>query len=309
MPTSPHRTAAVVAIGAALLGCGDGTGAGRDDRRLVLTVSDATGQRLAYARADGSRIRPIAGTEEAAEGVWSPDGRTIAFTRRGRTHPADNRTDLWLLDVASGQARSLVTSPFLEESRPGWSPDGRSVVFDRDGTIWVVPAAGGPADNLGEGFWPAWRPDGRISFTRMRTDASAPRFRLMVMSASGEDPVTLTAEDAVQGFPGPVDAAWSRSGRLAVVDTRGAYPGGTTRWSLLVLDVATGERASVLADSLPLLRPTWSPDGATLLVTRVLGDGMSVWAVAADGTRLRRLTPVQSNPAGPSATYAYASWR
>jgi len=67
--------------------------------------------------------------------VWSPDGRTMAFTS-GRA----GFTELFLLDVASGvisQATDLDSVVW----GPVWSPDGRHLAFtiDRYGEIYVLP--------------------------------------------------------------------------------------------------------------------------------------------------------------------------
>lgn len=296
--------AAIVAVAA----CGDGTGSGGDDRRLLLTIADNEGERLAYARADGSRLRSASGTQAAEQGTWSPDGRTIAFIRQGAVSVPGSSRELWLLDVASGRVSPLVTSTGVDERDPEWSPDGRRIAFARGDSVWVTDVEAGTPTFVVRGIAPAWHPDGRITYTSLPTEGP-PTFRLMAIAAAGGTPVSVTREDSLVSFPPLMDATWSRGGRLAVIDARDAYPNGTSRWSLLLLDPATGGRASILSDSMPILQPAWSPDGTRLVLVRMRSDGASVWSIAADGTQLRRLTPGTANPAAPPASYTHPRLR
>lgn len=293
---------------AALAACGDGTGSDGDDRRLLLALADDQGERLAYGRADGSRLRSAPDTEAAEQGTWSPDGRSIALIRLGAINVPGSSRDLWLLDVASGRVSPLLTTPGAEERNPDWSPDGRSIAFERGDSVWVTSAAGGAPTFVVRGVSPAWHPDGRITYTSLPT-GGPPTFRLMAIAPTGGTPVAVTAEDSLVSFPALQDATWSRGGRLAVVDARGTYPNGTVRWSLLLLDPATGARASILSDSMPILQPAWSPDGTRLVLVRMRSDGSSVWSIAADGSGLRRLTPGTANPAAPAASYTHPRLR
>jgi len=52
----------------------------------------------------------------------SPDGNSLAFSARGW---------LWVLDLASGDARRITRSSGMD-ARPAWSPDGADLVFVRD---------------------------------------------------------------------------------------------------------------------------------------------------------------------------------
>jgi Tol biopolymer transport system component len=62
---------------------------------------------------------------------WSPDGRRIAFSRRGR-----------LLTIGSdGRGlRRLATGEQI--GAPAWSPDGRHLVFVRNGDLYVLRSNG-----------------------------------------------------------------------------------------------------------------------------------------------------------------------
>jgi Tol biopolymer transport system component len=106
-------------------------------QELRPTVSP-DGQRIAYMHIDArmeSRIRviPWAGgaptdlTEGPADvtPAWSPDGRTIAYATRPGTRLD---TDLYLLDLETGERRPAVDEPLADQTGPVWSADGRYLV-------------------------------------------------------------------------------------------------------------------------------------------------------------------------------------
>ncbi len=136
---------------------------------------------------DGDRIpRPLtAGEKQDSEPRWSPDGQTLAFvSNRGGTR------QIWLLRPGEAEPRQLTDHP-VGAREPVWSPDGSRLAFlalgpDRaseavipeekderkrlirvrehrhklDGRgffgamrehVWVVPVAGGPAEQVTDG--------------------------------------------------------------------------------------------------------------------------------------------------------------
>ena len=85
-------------------------------------------------------------TDQTGYPVWSPDGRTIAFTQ------GDGDLEVFVVNVDGSGLRNLTDNERIQDTNPVWSPDGRAIAFltDRDGNgeIYVMNADGGGERNL-----------------------------------------------------------------------------------------------------------------------------------------------------------------
>ncbi len=108
---------------------------------------------------------------------WSPDGRTILYSRLRRNRHQSSFYDLHVIDVERKKERRLTKG--LRAADAAWSPDGRRIVcvVQKDGTdnLLLLDAEGGVLRRLtdfhnGEGvFTPSFTPDGRsIVFSQAR---------------------------------------------------------------------------------------------------------------------------------------------
>ncbi|MFL5844706.1 MAG: metallophosphoesterase [Solirubrobacteraceae bacterium] len=93
--------------------------------------------------------------------------------------------------------------------------------------------------------------------------------------------------------PSPAPAAApGENGAIAFLGHRGPDP---------VLLIRRGGRTVGLLREAGLADPAWSPTGRRLAVTReTVGEGRAVWILNADGTGLRRLTPLELAGAAPA---------
>src|SRR5690606_20512510 len=79
---------------------------------------------------------PFGGIEQLA---WSPDSKTIAYTCRkktGKEYSLSTNSDIFLYDVASGQARNITEGMEGYDTNPQFSPDGTKIAWlsmERDG--------------------------------------------------------------------------------------------------------------------------------------------------------------------------------
>lgn len=96
---------------------------------------------------DGSSLRRLTTTLDAAEPAWSPDGRQIAFVRIAWRN--EYRSKVWLMN-ADGSGRRRLDGLGDRVHAPAWSPDGTSIAFGRsfidlgsnDRPIYVMRADG-----------------------------------------------------------------------------------------------------------------------------------------------------------------------
>jgi dipeptidyl aminopeptidase/acylaminoacyl peptidase len=145
-----------------------------DGKRVVVTLSNARGVfGLWMGDGAGLQFRPLQSFPGAdcSESAWSPDGRRIAFVRRGQTR----EDGIYVMDAdGHGAPVRVVSSVYdsLTYDPWGWEPDSKSVLATmsspRTGksSATAIPADGsGPPRNLelgsGNTFGPAVSPDGR----------------------------------------------------------------------------------------------------------------------------------------------------
>jgi Tol biopolymer transport system component len=88
---------------------------------------------------------------------WSPDGKTIAFTR---PHPGGG--DIWSISVEGGAETRLTTSTGISDD-PDYSPDGQYIYFnsDRGGgsmQIWRMRADGSQPEQITSDERNNWTP-------------------------------------------------------------------------------------------------------------------------------------------------------
>jgi Tol biopolymer transport system component len=132
--------------------------------------------RLLLVNADGTHPRTVPGVKGAYTPVFSPDGRTLAFTRfRSRPFRVVNGkvrdrgfvdASIWTADLLTGAQRRL--TPWrdgLEYIASSFSPDGSMLLatrFDQRRTPELVALRlhGGSTRVLADGLFPVYSPDG-----------------------------------------------------------------------------------------------------------------------------------------------------
>lgn len=117
-----------------------------DSRRFVAGLVSTRGAVVVY---DTQRVLEEAATRiaQGVEPVWSPDGRTIAYT-----NPRDG---LHLVAPDGSNDRRIAAG-----DRPAWSPDASRLAYHRQGAIFVANGDGSGERRLTAGERASWSPDG-----------------------------------------------------------------------------------------------------------------------------------------------------
>ncbi len=165
------------------------------------------------------------------------------------------------------------------------SPDGGTLAIDLQGSIWTLPAAGGPAKRITDLFndarQPAWSPDGKmIAFFAFRDGG----YDLWAISPDGSNQHKLTWGNFDDREP-----AWSHDGtRLAFASDRGDALGSD--YNIWVLDLRSGGLQQLTDDPAQDTMPSWSPDDREISFISTRDSAQSVWAVSVPDGAERRIT-------------------
>lgn len=219
----------------------------------------------------------------------------------------------------SGLHSPTVDVPGGDQTNPDWSPDGSQLVLAvRDGVsedLWVVNADGTGArllaDCQGDCLFlddPDWSPDGRaVLFSRVRNVGGNPVSTLeQVDVASGASELLVEAEPA-HFYAGQ---RWSPDGTSVVVEvltlTGPSVDSDIKDVSLAIIDVAAPTPAGreLIGSGRFPETAAWAPDGSVIVfgaLEAAGGSGTDLFAIAPDGSGLRRLTTLVAQ--GGSATH------
>jgi Tol biopolymer transport system component len=217
------------------------------------------------------------------DAALSPDGRWVVFTSERRGNP-----DLYALEVEGGGEPHLLIDSAAMEDQVAFSADGASIAFvstaSGNADIYVLPfrpdetqnlsAATNVTNDAGGDFRPDFSPDGaRIAFT---TDRDTPveghpifgftrqrEGEIYVMNRDGSSPQRLTTSPDWDGSP-----EWSADGRTLYFYS---------------------------ARPRTIVGPPTSP---------ILGQegGFRIWAMNADGSNPRAVTPEGVEALAPAVT-------
>jgi len=253
------------------------------------------GRILVVDPADGSAVRTVLEGPDYSAPRWSPDGRSLLFTR-GRGPAAE----LYVMPGGGGPVRRL-TANRRPERGAVWSPiDGRIAyvvprtddarTFDspsQPAEIWTVDLATGADRKVADGFDPAWFPDGRaiVYATNGQRDERGPRenaLRVVNADGQGDRPLIGIADlptDLLPAFGLPFkpatlrlrSPAWSPDGRSLA-----ASADGHTSQVYTFDGRGQGLRPWAVAFDGGVGRVCWSPDGARLAIESQPATGVSV---------------------------------
>ena len=274
-------------------------------QRIVNPKKEESSQIFSVAR-PGAKARRLTSGGNVYSPDYSPDGRRIAFERRG------GGPDTIFTMGADGSAPVRVTAcaaaPCLGSSAPAWSPDGNRLVFERAyGPIVKDTAAGldlvtanpdGTTEQLllhlrsleAEGQEPhdaQWSPDGsRIAVTILNIKAK-PRngSAIYVLDADGSNLRRITPMRLNAGNPD-----WSPDGKRIVFNS--SYEGQALPEIYTVRPDGNGlRRLRREPKESYSFDPVWSPDGGRIALVHGTFDTVPhIWTMKPNGKGLRQIT-------------------
>ena len=148
------------------------------DGKFISYFSDKSGEYRLYIEAQDGLTPPreivLQNPTHYYTPSWSPDSKKILFS--------DTNLKVWVLDVASGQAKVVGNDPWMVPNRtlnPVWSPDSKWVAYasrlrSMYHAIFVSNVETGEAkqitDGLADAVWPAWDASGKYLWFLASTD-------------------------------------------------------------------------------------------------------------------------------------------
>jgi Tol biopolymer transport system component/DNA-binding winged helix-turn-helix (wHTH) protein len=290
-----------------------------DGRAMVLEVIPAPQRpaELWVAWIDTGRHRsltsPPPGIPGDTDPAVSPDGRTVAFSRKTFWRTAE----IYLLDLKpdlspAGAARRVTDLGYA--TWPSWTPDNARVVFgadyegaglcqvDRSGRN-LRPVFGAPR-TAGQPAM-ARRPGGYTSLVFTNTVGETTMWRYSTAAGASDPPVALSPSGRNQGSP-----RYSNDGkRLAFASNRTGHD------EIWVAD-ANGSRPVQLTDVRHLLTetPDWSPSDEQIAFLSQDGAHRQIYVVSASGGPARAITNEDGISSGDGwshdgTSYYYTSTR
>ena len=226
-------------------------------QRLVDPKDDENVQIFSVAR-PGAKARKLTSGGTGYNPDYSPDGRRIAFERRGGGKP-----DAIMTMGSDGSSPAVVPTtctadPCLGDNSPAWSPDATRLVFERAfGPIIDDEAAGG------------------LELITANADGSAEQVILRSLPLGKE----------------PHDAQWSPDGTRIAVNMLNIKAKPRNSSAIYVLDADGSDFRRITPQRLNAGSPDWSPDGKRIVFNSSYEAqaAVEIYTVRPDGRGLRRV--------------------
>jgi TolB protein len=138
--------------------CTGSHGLSPDGKWLAIScgMSDKPETRVYIVPSSGGEPRVVTTNPASYFHSWSPDGKTIAFTR-----PSHGSGNIYAISVEGGEETALTTGSGISDD-PDYSPDGKYIYFNSDRTgsmqIWRMRADGSQPEQVTFDEFQNWTP-------------------------------------------------------------------------------------------------------------------------------------------------------
>jgi TolB protein len=256
----------------------------RDGERLPGPVGDRGISNIYMTDYDGARQQRVTISKSLdISPVWSPDGRSIAFSS-WRT----SFQDIYVLYPYGGPELQNPTKGNSSKQNylPAWSPDGTKLAFtsNRDGNaeIYVMNRDGSGVQRVTNhptiDVTPTWSPTGtQIAFTSDR--AGTPQ--IYIIGADGLNLRRLTTSESYADRP-----TWSPPPFNEIAFA--ARTGGG--YDIKIYDLATGATRQVTFGEGTNESPAYSPNGRHLAFTSTRAGRVQIFTIGRDGRGIKQIT-------------------
>jgi TolB protein len=248
---------------------------------LTLVLNGCASQAQEIVREGIKRLGP--GGQGYQNPVWSPDGTKIAVTARTVVHSWTS--EIFVLDIATGEKKSVMYTDNGSVTAISWVPDGSQILLSSENGgdwpegIWTIEANGNTSPEfLTYGYDAAWSPDGKsLALISLSRENSHWNVELSVFD------IKTQAKDIIyrgNEFSSVVigNLNWSPNGKEIIFHY--GQP-GVGNIDLYVVKVENG-KVTKIADEGENHSPSWSPDGNFIVYLNDLGKGYDPTLILAD---------------------------
>jgi Tol biopolymer transport system component len=261
------------------------------DGRYLAYSFNHNGFVLYVVHADGRHPRSLVSSRYWIDWSWSPDSTQIAYS----TAVGDiNTTELYVLEVETGNQTRLIGKSGSSLLFEDWSPDGEMLTYIRlyygkeraeASEVWVINADGTQGRRLRYSrcsiHWASWTPDGRLLHQDVNDENECP---YSFDATTLIDVTNNTQSRFADGDARPL--MWSRDGSQFLF----VYERIRFDTYLVIFDYKTRTTQDL---ELQATSGVWSPDEQRIAFTRLRSAGLTslnyLFTARADGSGERQV--------------------